>query len=112
MKLEAFSVRDIKGEIFASPFFVPNLEIAKRLMIQLVQDARTDLGKYPADFHLYSIGFYETDTGCLTPHLPQMVCTATSCLPRPAHFAPAVVDPVLVSDGSVGARSSENPKEI
>jgi len=109
MKLEAFSLRDVKGEIFAAPFFVPNHNIARRLLTQLVQDQRSDLGKYPEDFQLYSIGFYETSTGLLTPHTIELVCSATSCLPR--NLAPVAVDSALVSCGAAGASLSDDKSQ-
>jgi len=82
MKLEAFSLRDTKAEVFAAPFFVPNEAIATRLLVQLVQDHRSDLGKYPADFLLYRIGTYDTETALLKSSTVELICTASSCLPK------------------------------
>jgi len=83
MKLDAFSLRDTKADTFAAPFFVPKPGIAIRLLSQLVQDSRSDLGKYPADFKLYRIGSYNTETAVLTSEPVELVCTASSCLPKP-----------------------------
>lgn len=82
MKLQAFSLRDTKAEVFAAPFFVPSHGIAVRLLNELVKDKRTDLGKYPQDFILYRVGEYDTDSALLTPSMIEIICTATSCLPR------------------------------
>lgn len=84
MKLEAFSLRDVKAESFGAPFFVPNENIAIRLLSKLVVDTRTEVGQYPLDFILYRVGHYDTDTGLLTPLSVELICTASSCLPKPS----------------------------
>lgn len=83
MKLSAYSLRDTKAEVFAAPFFVPNDAIAIRLLSQLVTDTRNDLGKYPQDFMLYRIGTYDTESAKLESCNVDLVCTASSCLPKP-----------------------------
>jgi len=93
MKLEAFSLRDTKAETFAAPFFVPNEAIAMRFISQEVLDTRTNLGKYPADFMLYRVGTYDTDTAQLTAvEVISLVCPASSLLPR-ATTQPAPATP-------------------
>lgn len=82
MKLKAFCLRDVKADTYGAPFFVPNVAIAVRLLGEMVQDRRTDVGKYPADFSLYSVGSYETNTGLLEASELEMVCSAVSCLPK------------------------------
>jgi len=82
MKLEAFSLRDVKADVFAAPFFVPNQAIAIRLLSQLVLDQRADLGKYPQDFMMFRIGTYDTDNGLLCACPVELVCSAVSCLPQ------------------------------
>lgn len=82
MKLQAFSLRDTKAETFAAPFFVPNENIAVRLLSQLVLDKRTDLGKYPQDFMLYRVGDYDTDNAALSACQVELICTASSVLPK------------------------------
>jgi len=83
MKLQSFSMRDVKAETYAAPFFVPNESIAIRLLSELVLDKRSTLGKYPQDFSLYRIGEYDTTTAVLTSCQIDMICSATSCLPKP-----------------------------
>lgn len=82
MILQAFSLRDMKAEIFAAPFFVPNEHIAIRLVSELVRDPRSDLGKYPQDFMLYRTGSFNTETALLTATTIELVCSATNCLPK------------------------------
>lgn len=80
---QAYCLRDTKAEIFAAPFFVPNDNLAIRLLSELVMDTRSNLGKYPQDFLLYRVGSYNTDTAALMPAQVELVCTASSCLPKP-----------------------------
>lgn len=82
MILEAYSLRDTKAEVYAAPFFVPKEAFATRLLIELVKDKRSDLGKYPADFMLYRIGLYDTDTAKLESSEVELICSASSCLPK------------------------------
>jgi len=96
MKLQAFTLRDTKAEVFAAPFFLPNEALAKRLLSQLVLDQRSDLGKYPQDFLLYLCGFYETETAHLAPCPVELICSASSCLPRSAQ--PVEPSPVVTSE--------------
>lgn len=99
MKLQAFSLRDTKGEIFAAPFFVPNENIAIRLVSELVLNQRTDLGKYPSDFLLYRTGSYDTETALLSPCQVELICSASSCLPKPSpHEIPL---PLATRNGTV-----------
>lgn len=83
MKLNAYSLRDVKAETFAAPFFVPNDNLAIRLLNELVLDTRSNLGKYPADFMLYRIGSYDSEHALLVPCQVELVCSASSCLPKP-----------------------------
>lgn len=83
MKLIAYSLRDMKADNFHAPFFVPSQAHARRLLAELVQDNRSDVGKYTADFMLYEIGSLETETGSLTPCKPSEICSALSVLPKP-----------------------------
>jgi len=83
VKLNAYSLRDIKTDVFAAPFFVPSDGIAYRLLRELVLDKRSDLGKYPEDFTLHQVGEYDTSTAELIPMQTRLVCTAKSLSPAP-----------------------------
>lgn len=82
MILKAFSLRDTKGETFGAPIFVPTEGVMIRLLPQLASDQRTDLGKFPDDFLLYSIGEYNTATAVMTPAEISLVCSVSSTLKK------------------------------
>lgn len=63
MKQLAFCVYDEKAEVFGPPFFTSAIGLASRQMSELANDKSTTVGKYPADFKLYHIGYYETQEG-------------------------------------------------
>jgi len=81
VKLQAYSVHDVKSESFAAPFFVPKEGIAVRVLTQMVADERTDVSKFPADYFLYHVGSYDTDKAVLESLSPVvMVCSASSVM--------------------------------
>lgn len=83
MKLRVFALRDNKADAFGSPFFVPNDAIARRMVGELVQDKRTEVGKYPAEFAVYEIGTFDPGTGVMVGIQPTVVCSVLSCMPKP-----------------------------
>lgn len=56
---------DKKAMFFDSPFCVENDIQAARAFDQAVNDPRSTLSKYPADFALYYLGEYDSGTGAV-----------------------------------------------
>lgn len=67
MKLEILSVHDSKAEAFITPFFSPNIPMAKRSFAMAVNDPETNFHKWAEDYTLFHVGSYDQDTGTLTP---------------------------------------------
>lgn len=63
MKLKMFSLKDVKADVFGSPFVFSKVELAKRMCRDLARDSNSMLSRHPEDFHLYEIGEYEDLTG-------------------------------------------------
>lgn len=63
--MKLFSVYDKKAMFFDSPFCVENDVQAARAFEQAVNDPRSTLSKYPADFALYYLGEFEGSTGAI-----------------------------------------------
>jgi len=110
----AYSIRDTVSEIFAAPFFVPSDGVAKRFLSELVVNPNSDIGKYPKDFMLYRVGTYDTETAKLTPLPVELVCSASSLLPKRMDFAsegplPSQEKAALVE--AFGAAVKESMKE-
>lgn len=56
MKLQVFSVYDIKARAFALPFFAPNTDLALRYFGDGANDPTLQLSKNAEDFTLYHLG--------------------------------------------------------
>ena len=78
MKLLIAAVRDAKSESFARPLFVQTKGIAIRSFEDEVNrvDESNMLNKYPEDFQLYSLGYYDDTTGTITPEAPMLIVSA------------------------------------
>ena len=78
-----YSIRDLKGEIFNTPFPAPTHAAAERNFEQVVRDPKTTIAQYPSDYDLYYIGDYDDNTGLMHPlQVPQLQCNAVTLVPR------------------------------
>ena len=53
MKMNAYSIFDTKALQYHLPFFQPQDGAAVRMLMDLVNDPNTTVGRHPADFVLY-----------------------------------------------------------
>lgn len=67
MKLEIYSVRDSKAEVYNQPFFNKTHGEAERNFAELTKDQKSMVAKYPDDYDLFHIGSYDDSTGVLSP---------------------------------------------
>lgn len=70
MKLNAYSVYDVKALVYRVPFFAVNHAVAIRTLEQAVNDPGTLLHQHPADFKLYCVGIYDDATGAMVAMSP------------------------------------------
>jgi len=63
--LKAFSVLDVKSEIFGRPFFCVSNGEALRAFKDLAGDKNTTVGRYPGDFKLVEIGTFDDGAGVM-----------------------------------------------
>lgn len=70
MNMQAYSVFDTKSLQYHLPFFQPTDGAAIRMLQDLVDDPNTQMGRHPADFVLYCVGFYDSNTGGMVPNAP------------------------------------------
>ncbi len=80
MKMKMYSIRDVK-----SGFLSPTLEMADEIAIRnfehafMVCDSGSLFFTHSADYSLYCIAEFETDTGVVTPLVvPELICDAAS----------------------------------
>jgi hypothetical protein len=66
-KVNVYSVRDAKAEVYNQPYCLKNHALAIRSFQEHCENPQTEWHKYPEDFTLFQIGEYHTETGKLTP---------------------------------------------
>ncbi len=63
MKLNIFSVFDIKANAHLPPFFLPNNEMAIRVFSDCCNDQKHAWGAHPDHYTLFEHGNFDQDTG-------------------------------------------------
>lgn len=64
---EIVAIFDKKAGTYFAFQFVPNQHAYLRALVAAVEDPKSVLSKFPADFAAYRIGFIENPTGKLIP---------------------------------------------
>lgn len=83
MKLEYYSIRDVKSSRFMNPFSAVNKELAERVIyLQLNDDHSSLVTAFPADFELYFIGTFDDSTGVIEPVKPVFISNILDILNR------------------------------
>lgn len=78
MILKMYSIYDIKGQLYAPPYFANNIGSATRMFDGACRDPNTQLAKYPEDFRLFELGEFDDNTGRFTcPDQPTFVIGAS-----------------------------------
>lgn len=65
MILKVFSIYDVKAEAYSPPFVEKTIGLAIRTFQALANDMNTNVGKYPGDFTLFSVGEFDDSNGSL-----------------------------------------------
>lgn len=68
MDIQLFSVRDTVARAFGNPFTAGSYDLAKRILAMQVNHDAPDnvLNSNPADFELYCVGSFDTETGLVS----------------------------------------------
>lgn len=94
MILRAFSIHDIKADIFNVPFFKRHVGEAIRDFTELANDEASLVSKYPGDYRLVAVGSFNDESGSLVPETPVNLGFASDL----KRSAPAPI-PMRPSDG-------------
>lgn len=73
MKQGVYSCLDRKAALFSRPFVVQNHAVALRAFEAAKQDPSSEISKFPTDFELYHVGYFDDDTGVVTGVVPTVV---------------------------------------
>ena len=63
MKLQMFSVFDIKAQSFSKPMFLTHKGEAIRAFQDVVKDGKSMIALHPEDYKLYALGFLDDVSG-------------------------------------------------
>lgn len=80
-----FSVYDVVQNCYMPPFISPTVAGAKRAMSEVSNDPKSLLNKYPDDYVLYQVGFYDKSTGIITgvpTNTPAKVCVLSELVKK------------------------------
>nr|QJB20725.1 MAG: nonstructural protein [Microvirus sp.] len=66
MKIGVYSVLDRKAGAYGALLFFANDGIAGRTMREVMGQAN-DMSRYPEDFDMYHVGWFDNETGILAP---------------------------------------------
>jgi len=69
MKTRVFVIYDSKVQAYLQPFFARTAGEALRMWESTVNDPKTQISKYPADFTLYETAEFNELTGAFSQHL-------------------------------------------
>lgn len=84
MKLMVCSVFDVKASAFMSPFFVPNVNIARRSFGDAVLDSSTGISKHVGDYKLYQVGVFDDNAGVFESFSkPEFLANASDFVVKP-----------------------------
>lgn len=63
-----FSIYDNAVKTWAPPFTVQHVQYALRYFETLANDQKSDVAKYPSQFHLFELGEFDDETGDVNRH--------------------------------------------
>lgn len=66
IKLEIFSIRDSKAELFIQPFHAPTIAAGLRTFETAVNEQQSQFFQHSDDYTLFHIGTFDQSTGIIT----------------------------------------------
>lgn len=79
MKLPVYSIRDVHTG-FMTPTVDQNDNSAMRNFGHAVMNSASLMNSHPKDYSLYKIGSFDTESGAIEGHLPELVIDAFSLM--------------------------------
>lgn len=84
MILQIFSVKDLKADAFASPFFFGRVEVAVRTFADALTEPGHPMSAHPDDYVLYQLGAFDDETGMITSNPPVLIVHGDGQPPKEA----------------------------
>lgn len=67
MRVGIYAVLDKKAKAFLSPWTAPNDQVAERQVTMAVRDVEHNFHKFPEDYELHHLGWFDDQSGLLEP---------------------------------------------
>lgn len=76
-QIGVYSIKDVHMNIFCPPFFAQSHDDAKRMIADAIEP-NSILARFPADYHLYFCGCFDSAAGILADSIAGLcVCSIT-----------------------------------
>lgn len=84
MQQYAYTLYDAKSLVYSPPFYAPAHGAAVRMVMDLVTDKNTSVGRHPADYTLFCVGRFDDAAGQLLPFdVREHISDVLPLVPRP-----------------------------
>lgn len=107
--IHIYAIYDVKAGVYMKPWYQHTDAEAKRAFTDIAIDPQHPIGKHPADYTLFFIGFYDDSTGKIEPCDPMSLCTALECVAAHAAADPAQQDLLQQALNQTGIHIPESP---
>lgn len=75
-ELVVYTILDKQAEAYLKPIFAVNNGVARRLFHQACNDPESDFYKYPEDYSLWRIGWFDIRKGVIESEIPECMAKA------------------------------------
>jgi hypothetical protein len=63
MKLNIFTIFDVKAHAYITPFYLPTIAMATRTFADCINSDTHQFGKHPSDYILFHVGEFDDNKG-------------------------------------------------
>lgn len=79
--MKIYSIRDRIADVYNTPFFLANDNVAVRALRDIYDDPSSSIAHHPEDYDLVSLGSFYPDTGKIDVQSPELIYSGTNLLP-------------------------------
>lgn len=80
MKIKVYSIFDVKGGVYNTPFFQKEDGLAARAFADLANDPNTTVNRHPEDFSLFRIAEFDDNSGKIRSEMPVHIANAIAVI--------------------------------
>lgn len=77
-----FCIHDAAAAAHITPFFMPTEAMAERVFKRMVNDPDHQFGVAPQDYTLYSLGYWDDETGEVVPETRKSIINGTQLVSK------------------------------